>query len=137
MSTKIGLRGRLIILTALLAVSIVTWTSKWVSIAPKIQAKGINRGALQCQIDVTPPTTDAGVSPGAEFYYGFAVAVEDGCSWQVQSAPDWVRVNSITSSGTGPGGVAFNVDPNTTGAPRTGVIFLNNNVSHLVNQAAQ
>jgi Putative binding domain, N-terminal len=137
MKNKIGLRVRLITLTALLAVSLVTlWTSDWSSVSPDIQAKEINRGALQCQIDIYPVTSEVSASPGAEFYFGFGVAAEDGCSWQVQSAPSWVKINSNTNSGTGSGGVAFTVEPNTTGAVRTGVIFLNGNLSHVVNQAA-
>jgi hypothetical protein len=63
----------------------------------------------------------------------FAVKAPGGCSWTAQAGASWIHT---ASSGTGDGWVNYVVDPNPTGALRTGTLTVGGQ-TFTVNQAPQ
>ena len=77
-----------------------------------------------CTVGINPSSTPmvVGGGPGS-----FTVTAGVGCAWTATSTVTWI---AITGGGTGSGGgtVTFNVDPNATGATRTGTITIGSQV---------
>ena len=73
-----------------------------------------------CTITLGQPSTTApgGGGPGT-----VAVSSAGGCTWTAVSNAPWIAVTG-GSPGSGDGTVTFNVEPNTTGAPRSGTITI-------------
>jgi hypothetical protein len=73
-----------------------------------------------CTITLVPPSTTvaAGGGPGT-----VAVSAAGGCTWTATSNAPWVAVTA-GSPGSGDGTVTFNVEANTTAAPRSGTITI-------------
>jgi hypothetical protein len=70
-----------------------------------------------CPTSFVPPSATflAGGAPGA------TVTVNTPCTWTATSTVPWVRITA-GSSGNGPGDVTYTVDPNNSGAARSGGI---------------
>ena len=54
-----------------------------------------------------------------------AVSTSAGCTWSAVSGASWIRIDS-GGSGSGGGNVQFAVEPNATGAPRSGTLTIAN-----------
>jgi hypothetical protein len=87
--------------------------------------------APTCTYQLQPSSRNfgAGASEGR-----FNVVTQQGCSWQATSnAPDWATL--VTTSGSGPSEVIYNVQANGTGASRSTSISVNDQ-SHGITQEA-
>ncbi len=62
-------------------------------------------------------------SPGTGGPSSVTVSAGAGCTWTAVSQVPWITVTA-GAAGTGDGTVQFNVDPNSTGAPRSGTITI-------------
>jgi hypothetical protein len=82
-----------------------------------------------CSVTLTPSTQSIPVGGGSG---EVRVDASGGCAWTAVSTA-WIRITD-GGSGNGGGRVQFTVDANTTGAPRSGTITVNGQVS-TVNQA--
>ena len=73
-----------------------------------------------CTITLVPPSTTvpAGGGPGT-----VAVSSAGGCTWTATSNAPWITVTG-GSPGSADGSVTFNVEANTTGAPRSATITI-------------
>ncbi|MEK7406425.1 MAG: BACON domain-containing carbohydrate-binding protein [Acidobacteriota bacterium] len=79
------------------------------------------------------PTTSA-TAPVTGGTGSFSVAATEACSWTVVSNAEWLTITS-GAAGYGPGTVIYSAAPNTTTAPRTGVITVGSQ-TFTVTQAA-
>ena len=91
----------------------------------------VNQAAPACSYTINPtshPAPAAGGSAGP-----VTVSTSSGCPWTAASHAPWITITS-GASGTGNGGVEFNVAPN-TGAARSGTLTIADE-TFTVNQAA-
>ncbi len=73
-----------------------------------------------CAFSVSPATGEIG---GTAHTGGVQVTTLDACEWSATSAASWLHVSS---TGHGPGPLAFTVDANPTSSPRSGTITIGN-----------
>lgn len=83
-----------------------------------------------CTVGISPSSQNVGKAGGEGAIHVTAGA---GCAWMAASGAPWISVQD-SASGTGNGSVQFGVEPNATGAPRTGTITVAGQV-FTVNQA--
>ncbi|MBI1759805.1 MAG: CSLREA domain-containing protein, partial [Acidobacteria bacterium] len=79
---------------------------------------------------IDPASVNVAVAGGSG---NINVQVASNTVWTAQSNVGWIT--ALTTGGTGSGSAAYRVDANLTGAPRTGTMFIAENV-FTVNQAA-
>lgn len=84
-----------------------------------------------CVITITPTSLDVSSAGGQG---SVTVTTADGCAWTAVSGTPWLTVTG-SASGTGAGTVSFAVEPNATGAPRSGTLTIGGQV-FTVNQAS-
>lgn len=91
----------------------------------------ITQSGIPCTFTVDPGNRAVPSSGGALSY---VVTSPTGCTWTVTSNSLWVRPSSVTGNGTAQ--IFLQVDPNSTGIPRTASFTIAGQGVHLLQSAA-
>jgi hypothetical protein len=86
----------------------------------------VTQAANTCTYTLTPTSR---THPGGGGSGTITVGTSSGCAWQATTTHAWI---SVSGNGTASGSVTYTLQPNTTGASRTGTISLGTRVFTVV-----
>jgi uncharacterized protein (TIGR03437 family) len=92
----------------------------------------VQAAGSSCSITISPTTARTG--PGGGSSSILISATTPACAWTARSNDAWLKAGT-PSSGTGPGRLAYTVDPNPTAAVRTATMTVNGQTFTLTQEA--
>jgi hypothetical protein len=93
----------------------------------------VQDAGVSCGYTVSPTSVSAAKAGGA---VSLSVTSPTGCSWSAASSATWLALSAGTTAGNGSGKTSLTVQPNTTGAARSGTVTIGGKTT-TITQAAK